>query len=507
MKKTSKIIAVLLSFILISCVFFGCGNTSDAVLYESGMTYTVTTKAKAEKVISHSFDVIGGSDVMPIAGFHGPYKTGGSIDGVDYPNFLDEEYIKMLAEAGINTIVYASDRVENATSDIEKMLQLGEKYGMGFYLNMQYLEDKIGGRQNPELLSDLNFDEQELYDMLVKYCFDFKYSSLLGFWYMDELFPHNQMLNAIFIKEKIDKFNLPIDIYSNAINPYEGEYDFWATCTPTTYDDYLELYKQLNLKMFSATYYPFARVYKTLKKDSLTEEESNTAVKEMLPILAEYMKISNENDMSFWRFLEVGAQFEGSATTTYTTGPSEGEFLFNGNISLAYGCKAIQYFVPIAFGLDQLNTEGGYDFDRNAMIGFNGKKNKGYYYAQKLNEQIAAVDHVLMNAKSMGIMTCGNYAKELAKNIEGNAIHIDGTKWRQLINVTGDDCFIGCFDYLGGTAYYVVNASRNYKATTTLKFDGNYCYDVIQRGVTTTVVATCFDLQLQPGEGTLITLR
>ena len=91
MKKINKILTILLSLVLCFGIFSGCDDKPDVVLYTDGMQYTVSEKGTAEKVISHSFDVVGGADVMPIAGFHGPYKTGGSIDGVDYPNFLDEE--------------------------------------------------------------------------------------------------------------------------------------------------------------------------------------------------------------------------------------------------------------------------------------------------------------------------------------------------------------------------------------------------------------------------------
>jgi hypothetical protein len=136
-----------------------------------------------------------------------------------------------------------------------------------------------------------------------------------------------------------------------------------------------------------------------------------------------------------------------------------------------------------------------------------GKKNRWYFYTQKLTKQIEAVDHVLMNSANMGILACGAQATSLCAQVKDKEGYLKGNSWRQLKSVSGDSAFVGCFDYLGGTALYVVNSSRNNRANTTLQFDNNYCYDVIQRGQSATVVGTRMTLNLQPGEGVLVVLK
>ena len=105
----------------------------------------------------------------------------------------------------------------------------------------------------------------------------------------------------------------------------------------------------------------------------------------------------------------------------------------------------------------------------------------------------------------MGFIPHGTEANNLCSGIEGEDVILDN--FRQLKKISGDSCFVGCYDYLGGSAYFVTNASRNNKATVTLNFDDKYCYDVTQRGQTVTVVGTSMDLILQPGEAVMVALR
>ena len=151
--------------------------------------------------------------------------------------------------------------------------------------------------------------------------------------------------------------------------------------------------------------------------------------------------------------------------------------MFDVNIALCYGCKAIQYFPLISPLHFAYAPDGTYDFNRNGLISAAGSVNEWYYYVQKANRQIKAIDHILMNSANIGLI------------------------------VHGDDCFVGCFDYLGGTALYVVNYSRKEKAEVTLGFDKRYGYEVIQRAVSTEVAGKNLPLTLEAGEGVLVVLK
>ncbi len=132
-----------------------------------------------------------------------------------------------------------------------------------------------------------------------------------------------------------------------------------------------------------------------------------------------------------------------------------------------------------------------------------------YEPVQAANAQIAAVDHVLMNSASIGLIAHGEKAIVLAKadDEEKRPEFIQEGSFRQLVSVEGDDCYIGCFDYYGGTALYVVNYDRQEKAKVSLKFDGNYGYEVIQRAKSALVMGGRIDLTLEAGEGVLVVLK
>ncbi len=507
MKKLTKIICLLLCSILLFSML-GCQDMGDVVLYQDGMEYKVTEKGTPEPYATYSYDIIGGRDVMPIGGFCGTVKGDASINGVDYPNFMTEEYVKLLSEAGLNTIVYMNDRANQIPSDIKNLLEYGEKYGMGFYLNLDLIAG-MSAERSPVLYSENKITEiaQTVYKQINSISSNMEYRSLLGLWFMDEVFPNNQVLNAIALKEKLIELGFGLDFYSNALGYWQGVWNVHNTCPDTDYETYAKSYMQLGLKMYSTTHYPYSTSYAKYKKANLSDEETDDAIKELLIDLLWERKCAIDNNQVYWRMMQAGHQFLGSASEALPVGPDEGEFLFDGNLALAMGSKAIQYFVPLAHPQDQLNPDGTYDPDRNSLIGITGKKNQWYYYAQKLSNQIKAVDHVLMNSAHMGIMACGKQAENLLSGMEGTEGIIAGNSWRQLKKVSGDSAFVGCFDYLGGTALYVLNSSRNNRASTTLSFDGVYCYDVVQRAEQCAVVGRSMTLNLQPGEAALIVLR
>lgn len=80
--------------------------------------------------------------------------------------------------------------------------------------------------------------------------------------------------------------------------------------------------------------------------------------------------------------------------------------------------------------------------------------------------------------------------------------------FRQLKNVKGNDCFVGCFDYKGGTALYVVNYDRKSRAQMRLCFDDRYGYEIVQGAALREQLGTyTVDLTLDAGEGALIVLK
>ena len=66
---------------------------------------------------------------------------------------------------------------------------------------------------------------------------------------------------------------------------------------------------------------------------------------------------------------------------------------------------------------------------------------------------------------------------------------------------------MGCFDYKGGTALYVVNNSVTKTGTITLNFDNNYYYEIIKKTEKVEKTGKQLTLTLDKGEGVLIVLK
>ena len=81
-------------------------------------------------------------------------------------------------------------------------------------------------------------------------------------------------------------------------------------------------------------------------------------------------------------------------------------------------------------------------------------------------------------------------------------------KFREVVSITGDNAITGCFTYFGKTVLYVVNNSVTLdKAKVTVKFDGNYEFEVIQRAKSSVLTGGSVKLTFAPGEGALIALH
>ena len=135
--KNKKLLALLLAGVTtFACA--SCGNTNKpgnssggglkntVVLYKDGMSYTESEKTAENEVYALSYEIMGGSDVMPVGGFYAPYASGGSIEGNPSPDFLTDYYYKVLSEAGINMFIYSVDRHSygSANENVNKSLEL-----------------------------------------------------------------------------------------------------------------------------------------------------------------------------------------------------------------------------------------------------------------------------------------------------------------------------------------------------------------------------------------------
>lgn len=111
-----------------------------------------------------------------------------------------------------------------------------------------------------------------------------------------------------------------------------------------------------------------------------------------------------------------------------------------------------------------------------------------YEYAKKALE--FSEDVVIV----AGDTPCVHYGKDLLKT------------YRDLTGVTGN-ALVGCFDYNGKTALYVVNNSITEEGKINLTFAHKYNFEVIQDAVSRTENGDSLTLDLGIDEGALVVLE
>ena len=460
---------ILCGAMLISC--FGCSleNRTGDVQPEENV---VIEPMEIEDVDTYGFDFLGGTDVMPILGYYGPAPSTVSLNGVSVPDYVTDEIFQMISECGVNLMAYFPIDYKNASEYFHKILELGEKYNVGVTVT----DSRIS--ENDELtLSKV--------DECVKDYRDFP--AFCGVFGVDEptsaTYPGKQPNISVFA----DKINLLAEL---GIWSYGNLLPCGDVNKRDAYNDYIEEWlTTCNVKMLLYDYYVH---------DSDTNEKYFYHLSLMREKAAKY-------DIPFWVFVQAGGQWNDSKNyfDSEPLYPSEGEFMWNVNTALAYGAKGLAYFPLIQPYHFAYAKSTPYDFERNGLIGASGNKNRWWYYAKDVSAQITAVDEVLMNAVSKGVILTSKQAK--ADNKDSTCI-IEGKAWRELVNVEGD-AMIGCFNYQGKSAYYIVNYDMEYAQNITMDFYDICNFTVTQNAEKKAFQGNSMELTMKPGEGVLVVME
>lgn len=482
-KRFLKIAALALGTALACAPFAACadGGSEGLELIGANTQYTVTEKGTPEPVYSIGFDIMGGKDVMPIGGWWGPYEPQQDVvNGVELPDYVSDYYFGLMQEAGVNFNVVSPETWGANKQSVEEALDLSAKYNMGYFVYDPVVSDS--GKLDTM---------QERLDLYMSH------PACIGVHSIDE--PKANAFDALGkVYERFGELGYNNQyLFTNLLPNYAA--DLSGTGSPMVYEEYLrEYFEKVDSGFLSFDHYPFTRA--GMGTDNMRQYFEN---------LSAVRQVAEENEIPFWTFIQLGGQWNDSGAPrdiTYPLFPSEAETYWNINTSLAYGAKAIEYYC-IFQPINYIYTLDGFNFEHFAMFGAAGNINSWYYYAKNADMQIQAIDHVLMNASSEGIITLGRTA---SSNIMGDE-KIESGSFRQLTGITGEtedtNAIVGCFDYLGGTALYVVNYSVYDKQQVTLHFDAKYGYDVVQRGRKVSVAGKDLPLTLEAGEGVLVTLR
>lgn len=474
MKNKYRHIVKILMLALGLFILVGCASKE-----EEKKVVEVKPMEKEESV-AVSFDFLGGKDVMPIGCFHGPFTSTYNQDGNIVPDYMTDEFFKALSEAGFNLITASNADYLRTRATLEKGLNLGEKYGIGWFVG----DANITG--NP----DLTLEEAKSY--IEAY---YNHPAFCGFTLLDE--PNTPYFN------KDGNAARMMDLYTNQAQILQNQLGLYG---------YISLYPNSNLQKDKRD------LYIKYVEDCLENLQPRILMWDNYPHDADQSgdyrgyfwnmdlmrKYAQEKEIPFWVFIQAGSQWYVTARDSIKPYfPNEPQLHWNINTCLAFGAQGMQYFPTFQY-VDFARAETtDWDFQRNGIFGAWGNKNEWYYYAQNAHKQVASVDEVLMNAVSKGVIVNGKDAKKDTEYVE---CIIKSGSFQELMSVEGD-AMVGCFNYNGKTALYVVNYSMEYAQYITLNLNDTHKLRVVQNTKTSYVTDDVLTLDMAAGEGVLVVIE
>ena len=473
MKKLKLLKSGICIVLVLACVLgtAGCGTGSNEVVQIEDM--------EIETPAAYSFDAIGGTDVMPIMGFYGPLPSQRSWNANPIPDFYTDEFFQLIADSGINLIGPSMSKYSDTPQYAIKLLEQSEKFGLGALV----WDDRI--RSNDRTVEEVDSYINEYSN----------YPSFAGIYMVDEpgapyFRDHENGTNIdefVTISQNFNK--LDVFYYGNLLGMVLD--DEFSESDVEAYEKYV--------REWIDTCHPKALMY---DRYIYYANEGQKYSKLYFTTMEVIRGAAEEAEIPFWVFIEAGQQWNDANNLFDSQGyyPSKGEFYWNIGTTLAFGAKGIMYFPllqPISFAYAKTDR---FDFQRNGLIGAWGNKTRWYHYAQAMNAQIAAVDQVLMNSVNKGVIASGEAALE---DLSGSAYLMEGTAWRELTNVTGD-AMVGCFNYQGKTALYVVNYDTRYAQNITLDFADTYDITITQDAETRHRSCDSLELTFPAGGSALV---
>lgn len=375
--------------------------------------------------------------VMPIGGFWGPVRIPDTPYKGASKDHINDEIYALIKESGINFISYIERDYVEYQDEIIDNLKLAEQYGIGIYMKDSYITNETTEEALKERVKEYN-----------------KYKSFLGLTVCDE--PGNKEYRDM--SPHIDSFSRIATMINQSedMTGYVNLYPKFGTIDnlDEVYDRYVNEYlDQCAPKFISYDYYPF------------NDAQTNKTCWEYFAHLDYFSQKSKERGIPFWPFVEVGGYFWYAEEPFNQVIPTRGQMLWNVNMCLAYGAKGIQYFPmiqPNYWGVVSVeNAEQ--DFDRNGLIGANGKPTKWYAYIKEQSAWIQKIQHILMEAEHKEVVVNSTTFDKIAQAKKVSFINGDNNEYGVLA---------GVFAYQGKTIYYIVNYDYDNAQKITLELNG-----------------------------------
>lgn len=419
------------------------------------------------------------ADEMFISGYLAPWPEYTRDGEVIWRGLEDATAFHYLKEAGLNylednNMSFGGVTYENA----KRSLALAEEAGIMYFMPA-YDVIKMDG----EILASEAEIKAKLEEM-------YQYDSFGGLYFRDEpyshMFPHIQKCLETYNKVKEELGYNDLNVFLNAFPSVGGNQLSGGTDKDITWEEYLRGLSATGVEYISFDMYPIMGLF------------GNKVSSSWFTALGTINRIAIEEGKPW-----IGCVQVGGGSTSYGTiearVTTEGEMKWDVNTMLAFGAKGITYYIgvsPTYFA----NTEEA-QISCHSLINVYGEKTPLWYYAKEINEHIKAMDHILMNCDYQGVIITGespvvHYGKDLIKS----------NSFRDLNGVTGN-AMVGCFDYNGKTALYVVNNSITQEGQITLSFEYKNNFEVIQDAVSRKESGDSLTLDLGIGEAALVVLE
>lgn len=419
------------------------------------------------------------ADEMFISGYIGPRPSYSRNGEVIWKGLEDATAFKYLKEAGLNYIedndfTFSGNTYEYA----KKALELAEEADIMYFMPAY---DVI--RMDGEILASDAEIKAKLEEM-------YQYDSFGGLYFRDEpyssMFPHIQKCLERYNQVKDELGYTDLNVFLNLFPPVGANQLSNGTDKNMTWEKYIRGLSDTGVEYLSFDMYPIMGLF------------GNKVTASWFTALSNINAIALEEGKPWMGCVQVGggSTSYGSIEARVTT---EGEMNWDVNTMLAFGAKGLTYYIAVSPPYFANTAEE--QINCHSLINVYGEKTPLWYYAKKINEHVKAIDHILMNCDYKGVIITGetpavHYGKDLIKD----------NSFRDLNGVTGN-ALVGCFDYNGKTALYVVNNSITQEGQISLSLDHKYNLEVIQSAVSRKVNGNTLTLDLGIGEAALVVLE
>ena len=439
-------------------------------------------------VIKYDLPYLDDQKEMPILGYLG--VQGSAINGYDTISYLTKSNVRAYREAGFNILSALYEREPLFPIEVRKALRICDELEMNYFVSDTEFAYSYDSQPDLETLPSVN---QVMESMQSKYYFD--NPSFAGLVARDE--PSLYCMDGMAIgNESLIRSTDAKKIYYSTLYPSGASYEQIgldaSNKKAVSWDKYVE-YATTYVEKVKPTVLAYDAYYLHRKDATIEGLNAGGEPGNYLGQLSLYRDLAMKSNIPFWVTIA-------SYNHVYRTNDvplKNNEWVVN--TSLAYGAKGVQYYtywnidVADANSTDRWNNQIEF-----GLVSMNGALHDNYYKIQRINQNIKAVDEVLLKSTHKGVMQFGEQKLNL---IEKDTLN----RYGKLKNIHGD-AFVGCFDNNGKDVYYIVNNSIT-EGIRTFKIDFNGKVNVRMtnyHGVTSKENVSCVGINLSGGEAMLL---